>query len=278
MGERTGRRKRKCFASPVVGPFQLDQSVVYYNSKIMPQGGWEFGVMGDMQKRIKLANRQLPDYSKGEEIMNMVTHITGGGLGVVALVLCVVRAALQGRGSGCGGGDHLWGQPHWTVHHVQCLPRSAARHGEKGPPGAGPLYHLFFLIAGSYTPVALSAIRPLYPELGIGLAIGEWALTALAVTLTAIDLRKYRVFSMVCYIGMGWAVFALRPTGHGGHGTDRVYAAFGWRNCLHPGLHSVRHWREEEMASLRVSYLRGFWAVCCTFLPFSCMPCKLGQP
>ena len=70
---------------------------------------------------------------------------------------------------------------------------------------------IFVMIAGSYTPVALSAIRPLYPELGIGLAIGEWALTALAVTLTAIDLRKYRVFSMVCYIGMGWAVLPFAP-------------------------------------------------------------------
>lgn len=70
---------------------------------------------------------------------------------------------------------------------------------------------IYFLIAGSYTPVALSAIRPLYPALGLGLAIGEWALTALAVTLTAIDLRKYRVFSMICYIGMGWAVLPFAP-------------------------------------------------------------------
>ena len=25
--------------------------------------------------------------------------------------------------------------------------------------------------------------------------------------LTAIDLKRYRVFSMICYIGMGWAIF-----------------------------------------------------------------------
>ena len=34
----------------------------------------------------------------------------------------------------------------------------------------------------------------------------QWALTALSVTLTAIDLKKYNVFSMICYIGMGWAI------------------------------------------------------------------------
>ena len=34
----------------------------------------------------------------------------------------------------------------------------------------------------------------------------QWAAAALAVTLTAIDLKRYSVFSMICYIGMGWAV------------------------------------------------------------------------
>ena len=42
-------------------------------------------------KRTKLSDRQLPDYTRGEEIMNMVTHIVGGGFGVLALVLGLVR-------------------------------------------------------------------------------------------------------------------------------------------------------------------------------------------
>ena len=46
--------------------------------------------------RTKLANRVLPDYTKGEEIANMVTHIIGAVFGVVALVFCVIFAAKQG--------------------------------------------------------------------------------------------------------------------------------------------------------------------------------------
>ena len=46
----------------------------------------------------------------------------------------------------------------------------------------------------------------MYPILGWGLFIFEWALALLACVLTAIDLKKYSVFSMICYIGMGWAV------------------------------------------------------------------------
>lgn len=31
-------------------------------------------------KRTKLIDRLLPDYTNGEEIFNMVSHIVGGGL------------------------------------------------------------------------------------------------------------------------------------------------------------------------------------------------------
>ena len=48
-------------------------------------------------KRTKLADRLLPDYTHGEEIMNMVTHIVGGAIGVVALTLCVIFSALHGN-------------------------------------------------------------------------------------------------------------------------------------------------------------------------------------
>ena len=46
-------------------------------------------------KRTKLIDRLLPDYTNGEEIFNMVTHIVGGGLGVIYLVRCVVISALN---------------------------------------------------------------------------------------------------------------------------------------------------------------------------------------
>lgn len=41
-------------------------------------------------KRIKLSDRILPKYTKGEEIFNMTTHIVGGAMGIVALVLCII--------------------------------------------------------------------------------------------------------------------------------------------------------------------------------------------
>ena len=45
--------------------------------------------------RSKLRDRLLPDYTKGEEIFNMVSHIVGGGVGVIALVVCLVISILH---------------------------------------------------------------------------------------------------------------------------------------------------------------------------------------
>lgn len=45
--------------------------------------------------RTKLCDRILPDYTRGEEIFNMVSHIVGAAFGVVALTLCVVFSALK---------------------------------------------------------------------------------------------------------------------------------------------------------------------------------------
>lgn len=158
-----------------------------------------------MKKRIKLADRVLPSYTQGEEIMNMTTHIVGGALGVIALVLCVGKSMVS---------HNVWGVLSSMIYGVSLIvlyTMSSVYHGMR--PGMGKkvmqvLDHctIYLLIAGSYTVVVLAAIRPVYPELGWGLFAFEWVMTALAVTLTAIDLKKYEVFSMICYIGMGWAV------------------------------------------------------------------------
>ena len=52
---------------------------------------------------------------------------------------------------------------------------------------------------------------PVFPWIGWGLLTAQWGLCALAATLTAIDLKKYNVFSMICYIGMGWGIVLFIP-------------------------------------------------------------------
>ncbi len=155
--------------------------------------------------RTKLADRILPSYSLGEEQMNMITHIVGGGIGVVALLACLTRAALTGTWV------DIFGAAIFGVSMVTLYTMSSIYHGLR--PGMGKkvmqvLDHctIYFLIAGTYTPIALCAVMPLYPALGWGLLALQWGLAAIAAALTAIDLHRYQIFSMCCYIGMGWCI------------------------------------------------------------------------
>jgi len=156
-------------------------------------------------KRTRLSDRQLPDYTRGEELTNMITHIAGGVLGVVALTLCVIRAAMHGNVYGVVT-SAIYGATMIVMFTI-----SSVYHGLRPNLGKKVMQvidhcTIYFLIAGTYTVIVLSAIRPVYPVLGWGMFAFEWCMAALATTLTAIDLKKYNVFSMVCYIGMGWAI------------------------------------------------------------------------
>ena len=166
-----------------------------------------------MAKRTKLSARLLPDYTKGEENMNMITHIVGGALGVVALVLCLLKAIFVGNGY------DLAGSIVYGVSMIGLYTMSSVYHGLR--PGMGKkvlqvLDHctIYFLIAGTYSIIALSALREVSPVLGWGIFGFQWAMTALAVTLTAIDLDNYNTFSMICYIGMGWCIAPFMKTAY----------------------------------------------------------------
>ena len=163
-----------------------------------------------MRKRIKLADRQLPDYTIAEEITNMITHIVGGALGITALILCTITALVNHNIYGTVG-SVIYGSAMITLYAM-----SSIYHGLK--PGINKLVMqilehctIYFLIAGTYTVLALSALRPLFPVLGWGMLLFQWVLATIAITLTAIDLKKYNTFSMICYIGMGWAIAPCIP-------------------------------------------------------------------
>lgn len=161
-------------------------------------------------QRTKLADRRLPDYTKGEEIFNMVSHIVGGGLGVVALVLCVIVSAIH-KDAYAVVGSSIYGASMIVLYTM-----SSVYHGlrpEMAKKVMQVIDHctIYFLIAGTYTPILLTVIREESTITAWILFGVVWGLAALAATLTAIDLKKYSVFSMICYIGMGWCiVFAYK--------------------------------------------------------------------
>jgi hemolysin III len=65
---------------------------------------------------------------------------------------------------------------------------------------------IFILIAGTYTPIVLSAIRPAIPWMGWTVFGFVWGLSALGIVLNAIDLKRYSKLSMALYILLGWCI------------------------------------------------------------------------
>ena len=163
---------------------------------------------GDLPTEQKQYRTPLPSYTRGEEITNMVTHIAGGAFAVAAIPLLVIMAAAH---------KDPWAIVTGAVYGVTLVIMftvSSIYHGLK--PGRAKrvmriIDHcdIYFLIAGTYTPILLCKIRPVNPEVAWTIFGVEWGLAALAVTLNAIDLKRFEKLSMACYIGMGWCIVAV---------------------------------------------------------------------
>jgi len=206
-----------------------------------------------MAKRIKLADRILPKYTKGEEIFNMVSHIVAATCGIAALVLCIVFSAIK---------DNPYGIASGIVFGVTLLilyTMSSIYHGLNPELKAKKVFQvidhcsIFLLIAGTYTPFCLCTLREYNTALGWWVFGIVWGAAILGVIFNSIDLKKYKVFSMICYLTMGWLIILridvvfkmLGPAGFSllvaGGVVYTVGAILYGKGKNHKWLHSVFH-------------------------------------
>ena len=158
-------------------------------------------------KRTKLKDRNLPKYSKGEEIFNMVSHIVGGGFGVLTLILGIIISIIH---------KNIYGAFSVIIFSVSMIvlyTMSSIYHGLSPNKDIAKkvmqvLDHdtIFALIAGSYTPFALCTFRNYNVFLCWGIFAFIWIFAIIGMVLNSIDLKKYKVFSMICYLLMGWCI------------------------------------------------------------------------
>lgn len=181
-----------------------------------------------VMNRIKLADRNLPDYTRGEEIFNMVTHIVGAAIGIAVLVLCIIKSAIS-RDAFAMASSIVYG-----VSMIILFTMSSIYHGlsprlDKAKKVFQIMDHctIFILIAGTYTPIVLCSIRlvdPLWAWIIFGVV---WGTTAIGIVLNAIDIKKFAKFSMICYLAMGWCIvfkFNLLPPVIGAAGISLLVA------------------------------------------------------
>lgn len=157
-------------------------------------------------RRTKLIDRVLPSYTKGEEIFNMTSHIVGVVLGIVATVLCTIFAAIHHNVYGIVSGA-IYG-----VSLILLYTMSSIYHGLSPKLFSKRVFQvldhctIFLLIAGCYTPVALCNIREENAVAGWTIFGIIWALAIIGIVLNSIDLKKFKAFSMICYLLMGWCI------------------------------------------------------------------------
>jgi len=138
------------------------------------------------------------------EPFNAVSHIVGGGLSILAAAVLLLRA----HGPLATAATAVYAATLVAVFTMSALYHSVTHAG------AGRwLFRLdqsaiYLLIAGTYTPVALVLVGGAW---GWGLALGEWALAAIGVTLLLTVHRTPQWIHQAAYIVLGWAAVIALP-------------------------------------------------------------------
>ena len=152
-----------------------------------------------------MAERRL---SLGEEIANSVTHGIAALASVAALPILMIVTLGRGdpwqvAGGAIFGGTLVMLYLASTLYHA--LPHPRAKRVFR------ILDHsaIYLLIAGTYTPFALGALRGPW---GWTLLVAVWSLAALGVTAKATLGFRFPRLSTAVYIVMGWlGVIAFKP-------------------------------------------------------------------
>lgn len=174
-------------------------------------------------KRTKLSDRTLPEYTKGEEVFNMVSHIVGGAMGICALALCVIFSTMKKNIYGVVGSS-IYGATMIILYAM-----SSIYHGLSPKLMAKRVFQvidhcsIFLLIAGTYTPIALCSLREYSASLGWWIFGIVWASAILGIVLNSIDLEKHKKFSMICYLAMGWCIIVAAKA---------TYIAMGFKGIM----------------------------------------------
>ena len=153
--------------------------------------------MTSLEKKVS-----IPRYTFGEELANAITHGIGGALGIAALVLCVVKAALF-SGAAAVVSAAIYGSTLIILYSVSSVYHALRINKAKRVMRIIDHCSIYLLIAGTYTPYTLVSLRG---ALGWVLFGVVWGAAALGIVCNSIDIKKFRVLSFITYIASGWVI------------------------------------------------------------------------
>jgi hemolysin III len=146
--------------------------------------------------------------STGEEIANAITHGIGALLAVAALVVLIVMAAIRGSVWHIVSFS-IFGATLVLLYFASTLYHSLTHAKAKRVFHKFDHISIYLLIAGTYTPFCLTALRGWIGWTVLGVV---WSCAILGAVLKAISVGKRIKLSTVLYILMGWVILvAIQP-------------------------------------------------------------------
>lgn len=152
-----------------------------------------------------------PAYTLAEELINSISHGTGALAAAGGMAVLIVFSALQGNVWKVVSSS-IYGATMIMLYTFSALYHSFTDGKVKSVFRIFDHCSIFLLIAGSYTPFTLVTLREATPAIGWTLFGVVWGAAIIGIVLNIVSLEKFKIFSMICYIAMGWAVvFAIKP-------------------------------------------------------------------
>lgn len=148
---------------------------------------------------------KLADYSRKEDWLNSISHMVGGGLAVLALLLCLIRSIVVRRW------DYAILSIIYGLTMIAMYSCSSVYHAlrpNRGKKAMRMVDHamIYPMIAGTITPFAVLVIVPIKPVLGWIIFAIAWVTVAAAVPITLTLFNKTKVVQMVLYLALGWMI------------------------------------------------------------------------
>ncbi|HMA58979.1 MAG TPA: hemolysin III family protein, partial [Halanaerobiales bacterium] len=150
----------------------------------------------------------LIKYSKKEEIANAITHGLGIAFGIFALVFLIVTHYKT---------TDIYGLVSYIVYGASLIILYLSSTLYHSIPIKSAKIHLrkldhasiFILIAGTYTPISMVALRG---KLGWTILITIWSIALLGIIFKVFFINKLKIISVIMYLAMGWLIiFAIKP-------------------------------------------------------------------
>lgn len=155
-------------------------------------------------------NRKQPVYGKGEEIFNAVSHIVGGGLGIIFCIVAFIFASFEPTANKYAA-VAVYSFSVVTLYTMSALYHFLPQGRAKRVFRIFDHCTIFLLIAGCYTPFCLI---PLWgTTIGTVILSVEWGLAVLGITFNAINMhwKAVKILSQVSYVVMGWMIIPAVP-------------------------------------------------------------------